>query len=54
MLLAKNIYIDKSTKKMDYRFLSLFAITEKIRIGIFRLYLTLIYQKFYSVFYIFF
>jgi hypothetical protein len=54
MLLAKNIYTNRPTKKMDYRFLSLFAITEKIGIGIFRLYLIFIYQRFHSVFYIFF
>jgi hypothetical protein len=54
MLLTKNIYADRPTKKMDYRFLSPFVITEKIEIGIFRLYLILTYQRFHSVFYIFF
>jgi hypothetical protein len=52
MFLAKNIYTDRLTKKMDYRFLSLFAITEKIKMKAFRLYLTFTYQRFYSVFHI--
>jgi hypothetical protein len=52
MLLTKNIYTDRPTKKMDYRFLDPFVITEKIKIKAFKLYLTLIYQKFHSVFYI--
>ena len=52
MFLVKNIYINRLTKKIDYRFLSPFAITEKIGIEIFRLYLILTYQRFYSVFYI--
>jgi hypothetical protein len=43
MLLAKNIYTNKLTKKMDYRFLGLFAITEKIKMEIFRLYFILTY-----------
>jgi hypothetical protein len=37
---------------MDYRFLSPFAITKKIKIGAFRLHLTPIYQKFHSIFHI--
>jgi len=37
---------------MDYRFLCPFAITEKIKMGIFKLYLIFTYQRFYSVFYI--
>jgi hypothetical protein len=37
---------------MDYRFLGLFAITEKIKMEIFRLYFILTYQKLHSVFYI--
>jgi hypothetical protein len=43
MLLVKNIYINRFTKKMDYRFLNPFAITEKIRIKVFRLYFTFTY-----------
>jgi hypothetical protein len=38
---------------MNYRFLSPFAITEKIRIKTFKLYLILTYQRLHSVFYIF-
>jgi hypothetical protein len=38
---------------MNYRFLSFFAITEKIGIRIFKLYFILTYQRFHSVFYIF-
>jgi hypothetical protein len=53
MLSAKNIYTDRPTKKIDYRFLSPFAITEKIGIRAFRLYLILIYQKLHSVFHVF-
>jgi hypothetical protein len=52
MLLIKNIYINRPTKKMDYRFLGLFAITEKIKMGIFKLYLIFTYQRLYSVFHI--
>jgi hypothetical protein len=37
---------------MNYRFLNPFTITEKIKIRTFKLYLTLIYQRFYPVFYI--
>jgi hypothetical protein len=37
---------------MNYRFLSPFVITEKIEMETFRLYLTLIYQRFHSVFHI--
>jgi hypothetical protein len=54
MLLTKNIHINRPTKKMDYRFLGPFVITEKIKIEAFRLYLTLIYQRFHSIFYVFF
>jgi hypothetical protein len=43
MLLVKNIHTDRPTKKMDYRFLGPFAITEKIRMETFRLYFILIY-----------
>jgi hypothetical protein len=53
MLLVKNIYTNRLTKKINYRFLNFFAITEKIGIGIFRLYFIFIYQRLYSVFYIF-
>jgi hypothetical protein len=37
---------------MDYRFLSPFTITEKIEMGAFKLYLTFIYQRLYSVFHV--
>jgi hypothetical protein len=53
MLLTKNIYTNRPTKKMDYRFLNPFAITEKIGIETFKLYLTSIYQRLHSVFHIF-
>jgi hypothetical protein len=43
MFLVKNIYINRPTKKIDYRFLGPFVITEKIGIEIFKLYLTLTY-----------
>jgi hypothetical protein len=39
MLLVKNIYTNRPTKKMNYRFLGPFAITEKIEIRAFRLHL---------------
>jgi hypothetical protein len=54
MLSIKNIHINRLTKKMDYRFLNLFVITEKIKMEIFKLYFIFIYQRFHSVFYIFF
>jgi hypothetical protein len=54
MLLAKNIHINRLTKKINYRFLGPFAITEKIGIEIFKLYLIFTYQRLYSVFHIFF
>jgi hypothetical protein len=37
---------------MDYRFLGLFAITEKIEMGTFRLYFIFTYQRFHSVFHV--
>jgi hypothetical protein len=52
MLLIKNIYTDRLTKKMDYRFLSLFVITEKIEMRVFRLYFIFTYQRFHSVFHV--
>jgi hypothetical protein len=52
MFSAKNIHINRPTKKIDYRFLGPFAITEKIKIKIFKLYLTLTYQRFHSVFHV--
>jgi hypothetical protein len=54
MLLVKNIHINRLTKKINYRFLGPFAITEKIKIKIFKLYFILTYQRFHSVFYIFY
>jgi hypothetical protein len=52
MLSAKNIHTNRPTKKINYRFLNPFAITEKIKMGTFRLYLILIYQRFHSIFHI--
>jgi hypothetical protein len=43
ILLTKNIHTNRFTKKIDYRSLGLFVITEKIKIETFRLYFILIY-----------